>query len=51
MFKKKTNQFVSEIDRFLEAFDRANPPSESQKAAIEKHNKISELRDNLKKES
>jgi len=43
---KQDKNFVSEIDRFLEDFDKKNPKkSESQLVTIEKHKKIHELRD------
>lgn len=44
--KKVNKHFVSDIDRQLAAFDQTQSLSDSQKAEIEKYNRIFELRDN-----
>jgi hypothetical protein len=38
--------YVSEYDAFLQAFDEKHPKSASQRKEIEKHQRISEKRDN-----
>ena len=51
MFRKKKVGFVSEIDRYLEEFDRTHAKSEAQLAEIQKYEKIHLLRDGAKTQS
>lgn len=43
--KKVYKNYISPIDRLIEAFDRAEPLSASQQAEIEKYRRIYALRD------
>jgi nitrate/nitrite-specific signal transduction histidine kinase len=46
MFKKKIKNYISNIDIFLQEFDKKHPKSESQLAEIQKYQKVFALRDN-----
>ena len=44
--KQKQMHYVSEIDQFMQEFDKKHPePSKSQQREIEKHQRIFRLRD------
>jgi hypothetical protein len=45
MKRVKNMHYVSDLDKFSKEFDRTHPLSESQKAEIEKHQRIYKLRD------
>ncbi len=46
MQQKQDKAFVSELDQFLQTFDREHPTkSRSQQAEIDKHQRIAERRD------
>ena len=45
VFKRITKCFISDADRLLRHFSKTNTPTQSQKAEIEKHTKIAQLRD------
>lgn len=52
IFRKLKKFYVSKIDQFLAAFDRKRTAlSESQKAEIKKHERISRLRDHAGNET
>lgn len=46
IMSKVDKHYVSPIDRELEAFNKTNPLSQSQRDEMAKHQKIAELRDN-----
>jgi nitrate/nitrite-specific signal transduction histidine kinase len=46
MFKKKIKNYISNIDIFLQEFDKKHPKSESQLAEIQKYQRVFALRDN-----
>lgn len=46
MANKINKNYVSEIDQYLEEFDRTHPPSASQLAESNKYKIVSEKRDN-----
>lgn len=50
MFKKKTNNYVSDLDKFLEEKRRETPLSKSQQKEIAKHQNIADKRDHPHKE-
>jgi hypothetical protein len=45
MFRKKFKHYVSDIDLFLEQFDKTHSKSESQLAEIQKYQRVFALRD------
>ena len=45
-FQSIDTSFVSDIDKFLEEFDGKHSKTHSQQAEIQKHQRISEMRDN-----
>jgi hypothetical protein len=47
---KRNKSYVSPVDLFQAAFDKANPKSASQQAEIKKYRRIKALRDKAKKE-
>jgi len=50
MFKKKTPNYVSDLDKFLESKRKNTPLSQSQQKEIAKHQKIADKRDHIQKE-
>lgn len=48
IFRKKTTNFVSDIDRFLDEFRKTQPKSEEQVAEIKKYQRVYALRDGIK---
>jgi|LakMenEpi05May12_1017382.scaffolds.fasta_scaffold53492_1 hypothetical protein len=46
MFRKKFKNYISDIDVYIQEFDRKHPKSESQLAEIQKYQRIFTLRDN-----
>lgn len=45
MLRKKSRHYISDIDIFLQEFDKTHPKSESQLAEIQKYQRIYALRD------
>lgn len=45
MFRKKIRNYISDIDIFLQDFDRTHAKSESQLAEIQKYQRVFALRD------
>lgn len=45
MLRKKNRKYVSDIDIFLQEFNRKHPKSESQLAEIQKYQRVFALRD------
>lgn len=45
MLRKKSKNYVSEIDIFLHEYNRINPKSSSQLAEIQKYQRVYALRD------
>lgn len=45
MFRRIYKNYVSEIDKFINEFDKTHPKSESQLAEIQKHQRVFALRD------
>lgn len=45
MFRKKTKNYISDIDIFLREFDRTHSKSESQLAEIQKYQRVFASRD------
>lgn len=46
MLRKKTKNYISNIDIFLQEFNRTHPKSEAQLAEIQKYQRVFALRDN-----
>lgn len=47
IFRKKTSNFVSDIDRFLDEFSKNHPRTEEQLAEFKKYQHIYALRDGI----
>jgi hypothetical protein len=45
MLRRKTKNYISDVDIFLQEFDKTHPKSESQLAEIQKYQRIFALRD------
>jgi len=45
MFRRKSTNYVSDIDKFIDEFNRTHPKSESQLAEMKKYERLNALRD------
>lgn len=48
IFKRMQKSFVSQIDNFMQQYDKKHPKSSSQRKEIQKHENISKSRDHKK---
>lgn len=46
MLRKKTKNYISELDVFLHGYNKTHPKSEAQLAEIQKYQRVFALRDN-----